>query len=225
MTQELAVFPLGTAFLPGDNVSLNVFETRYLDMLTHVMSTGRQFVSVLIARGSEVGGKDQRLQHGVIISIEKISPLEHSLLLEGTALAVVDIISWLQDDPYPRAICQQQHAEPLTNTECIKVAKSLSLTAQRLRTLLEKVTKPASVPPYGSIVQNAIASIASGRWWDEQVTPATLEEVMWLLARCVPCGPLDRYDLLRDITLVSRVQLLDRIIEHVSEMVEFQSGE
>jgi len=225
MTQEFAVFPLGTAFLPGDSVSLNVFETRYLDMLTHVMSTGRQFVSVLIARGSEVGGKDERFQHGVMIAIEKISPLEHSLHLEGTAIAVVDIESWLQDDPFPRAICRLQHSQPLTSSDCIKIAKSLSLTAQRLRTLLEKVTKPQSISPYGAVVQNAIASIASGRWWDEQVSPATLEEVMWLLARCVPCGALDRYDLLRDATLASRLQMLDRIIEHVSEMVEFQSGE
>jgi uncharacterized protein len=225
MTQEFAVFPLGTAFLPGDSVSLNVFETRYLDMLTHVMSTGRQFVSVLIARGSEVGGKDERFQHGVIISIEKISPLDHSLLLEGTAIAVVDIESWLHDDPYPRAICQIQHCQPLPKSDCVKIAKSLSLTAQRLRTLLEKVTRPDSVSPYGSVVRNAIASIASGRWWDEQISSAALEEVMWLLARCVPCGALDRYDLLRDATLMSRLQLLDRIIEHVSEMVEFQSGE
>jgi Lon protease-like protein len=225
MTQEFAVFPLGTSFLPGDRVSLNVFETRYLDMLTHVMSTGRQFVSVLIARGSEVGGKDERFQHGVIVSIEKISPLDQSLLLEGTTNAVVDIESWLPDNPYPRAICQLQYSRPLANSDCIRIAKALSLTAQRLRLLLEKTKKPDSISPYGAVVQNAIASIASGRWWDDQVSPANLEEVMWLLARCVPCGALDRYDLLRDATLESRVQLLDRIIEHVSEMVDFQSGE
>jgi len=225
MTREFSVFPLGTAFLPGDSVSLNIFETRYLDMFTHVMSTGRQFVSVLIARGSEVGGKDERFQHGVIVTIKKVSPLNQALYLEGIANTVVDIESWLQNDPFPRAICHLQLSETLVSTECIRIAKSLSLTAQRLRTLLEKVTRPDSVSPYGAIVQNSIASIASGRWWDEHVSPETLEEVLWLLARCVPCGPLDRYDLLREATLVSRVQLLDQIIEHVSEMVEFRSGE
>lgn len=224
MTQEFAVFPLATSFLPGDSVSLNVFETRYLDMLTHVMSTGRQFVSVLIARGSEVGGKDERFQHGVIISIEKISPLDQSLLLEATAVAVVDIETWLQDDPYPRAICQLRYSRSLANSDCIKIAKALSLTAQRLRLLLEKAKKHDSESPYGTAVLNAIASIASGRWWDDQVSTAHLEEVMWLLARCVPCGALDRYDLLREATLETRVHLLDQIIEHVSEMVDFQSG-
>ena len=223
MSNEFAVFPLGTAFLPGEYVALNVFESRYLDMLSHVMSSGRKFVSVLIARGSEVGGSDERFQHGVLIDIEKISPSEHSLLLEGTAVSAVTVIEWLEDNPFPRALCQQQEQMLLLPQEMVAIARSLSLTAQRLRSLREKVQLHRGSDASQPILESAIASIASGRWWDELTTEKALEEVMWLLARSVPCGPLDRYDLLRSATLASRLLQLDRIIEHVSEMVEFHA--
>lgn len=223
MNAEFAVFPLGTAFLPGEHVSLNVFESRYLDMLNNVMSSGRKFVSVLIARGSEVGGSDERFQHGVLIDIAKITSLEHSLLLEGTAISAITVDEWLPDAPFPRAMCRIQQQELLRPEEKVQIAKSLSLTAQRLRSLREKVQLQQGLVTQQPIVESAIASIASGRWWDELVTEKVLEEAMWLLARCVPCGPFDRYDLLRNATLMSRVVQLDRIIEHVSEMVEFQA--
>ncbi len=224
MTTELAVFPLGTAYLPGDRVELNVFETRYLDLLNDVLSDGRQFVSVLISRGSEVGGGDERFPHGVLIHIDSVAPLDNALRLEGRATAVVDVVSWLPDNPYPRACIKLRGNETLSSAERVKVARSLSLTAQRLRTLLEKISDTTTSLRFGGAVQSAVASIASGRWWEENVSEAELDHVQWLIARCVPCGAMDRLDLLRPGSIQVRIQQIEQIIEHVSEMIEFQAG-
>jgi uncharacterized protein len=224
MTKEFAVFPLGTAYLPGERIELNVFETRYLDLLNDVLSAGRQFVSVLISRGSEVGGGDERFALGVLIDIDAVLPLDNALRLEGRATAIVDVVSWLPDNPYPRASVELRSTETLSSTERIKVARSLSLTAQRLRTLLEKISDTTSASRFTGAVQSAVATIASGRWWHENVSEAELDTVFWQIARCVPCGPMDRLDLLRAGPVQARVQQLELIIEHVSELIEFHAG-
>ena len=48
---------------------------------------------------------------------------------------------------------------------------------------------------------------------------------MWLVARQVPCGPMDRYSLLRPGTLIERADRLRRIVEHVTEIANFRFSE
>ena len=50
---ELPLFPLKTVLLPGNTLSLKVFETRYLDMIAHCMREDSNFGVVLIHKGEE----------------------------------------------------------------------------------------------------------------------------------------------------------------------------
>ena len=50
---ELPLFPLKTVLLPGNTLSLKVFETRYLDMIAHCMREDSSFGVVLIHKGEE----------------------------------------------------------------------------------------------------------------------------------------------------------------------------
>ena len=50
---ELPLFPLKTVLLPGNTLSLKVFEPRYLDMIAHCMREDSTFGVILIYKGEE----------------------------------------------------------------------------------------------------------------------------------------------------------------------------
>ena len=50
---ELALFPLKTVLLPGNQLPLKIFEPRYSDMIAHCMREGEDFGIVLIHQGEE----------------------------------------------------------------------------------------------------------------------------------------------------------------------------
>lgn len=221
----IAVFPLGAAYLPGEQVSLNIFEDRYLKMMSDVMDGDQIFASVLIERGSEVGGDDLRHRHGVIVSIESIVELEGFLIATGVAVSPCDITDWLADDPYPRAVVAIQKRDPLSEQLRFDIASSLSLLAQRIRLIHESISSHRDVTIADVDLDPSISTIAAGRWWDQHVQEDELWRAFWLLARNLPCGPFDRYSFLTPGSLVERVKQLKQTVEHVGEVVSFRFGQ
>lgn len=53
--EEIALFPLQTVLYPGGPLSLRIFETRYLDMVSRCLKEGQGFGVCLIREGSETG--------------------------------------------------------------------------------------------------------------------------------------------------------------------------
>ena len=53
---DLPLFPLKTVLLPGNTLSLKVFETRYLDMIAECMREDSTFGIILIYKGEETVG-------------------------------------------------------------------------------------------------------------------------------------------------------------------------
>ena len=220
-----AVFPLGTAYLPGDRVSLNIFEDRYLSMIHDVMDGDQTFVSVLIERGSEVGGEDLRHRHGVFVHIESVVAHEELVLVSGIATAPCDITQWLPDDPYPRAYANLQPVDALDERQKYDIASSLTLLAQEIRLILDSLSSAhgSDIAPMAQEV--AITTIAAGRWWDQRVEEGELWRTFWLLARNLPCGPFDRYAFLTPGSLNNRVKRLKQTVDHVREIVSFRFGD
>lgn len=100
----LPMFPLGTVLLPGQPLPLQIFEQRYLTMLRDVAAGDGRFGVVLIERGFEVGGGDQRFPIGCLAGIEQVRPMPGGrvgLLARGQER--IEVVDWLPDDPYPRA--------------------------------------------------------------------------------------------------------------------------
>ena len=100
----LPMFPLGTVLLPGQPLPLQVFEPRYLTMLRDVAAGDGRFGVVLIERGFEVGGGDQRFAVGCVASIEQVRPMgggRVGLIARGQER--IEVARWLPDDPYPLA--------------------------------------------------------------------------------------------------------------------------
>ena len=110
---ELPMFPLGSVLLPQQELSLHVFEPRYLELLETCLAADRLFGVVLISRGSEVGGGDERTNVGTVARIDQVRPLpggRQAVLAHG--LSRLRVLTWLMDDPYPKAQVVAWPCEP-----------------------------------------------------------------------------------------------------------------
>jgi Lon protease-like protein len=100
----LPMFPLGTVLLPSAGIPLHVFEPRYRALVQDCLAGDREFGIVLIARGSEVGGDDERTDVGTVARIVEAAELPDGRWAIGAVgVRRVRVRSWLPDDPYPRA--------------------------------------------------------------------------------------------------------------------------
>ena len=110
--RRLPMFPLGTVLFPHAVIPLHVFEPRYRALMQHCLEADRRFGVVLIERGSEVGGGDQRARVGTQGVITRAAELpDGRWVLEVTGEVPVTIDEWLPEDPYPVALVRAQPAD------------------------------------------------------------------------------------------------------------------
>jgi Lon protease-like protein len=98
------MFPLGSIVFPSTAMPLQVFEPRYLTLLDRVLRSDGRFGTVLIERGSEVGGGDHRFDVGTLVRVLEVVGLEAGRRLIGVAgVERIRVVRWLPDDPHPWA--------------------------------------------------------------------------------------------------------------------------
>ncbi len=138
------MFPLGNPIVPFAGMPLHVFEERYRALMRHVTSGDRRFGIVMISRGSEVGGQDERSDIGVIVEVTDEEELEDGRwVLLAVGIARLRVIEWLPDDPYPRAIVEEiEEPAPLAGTAERDTIQTL---VRRIAGMLTELGEPA--PP------------------------------------------------------------------------------
>jgi Lon protease-like protein len=188
---ELPLFPLGSVLLPHMPLPLRIFEDRYLIMLSRILQEEpSQFGQVLIERGQESGGGEARFPIGTVATITELQGDEGSIGLLARGAKRFDVVEWLADDPYPRAM--------------VSFLDDLEWDAE-LEPLLERADETV----------RRVLSVASE--YSDQTWPADIAlsddpvELAWQLAGIAPLGPLDHVGLLRASSVR---QLLDETIEH-----------
>jgi len=77
---DLPLFPLGTVLYPGGQLSLRIFEPRYLDMIRECARTGSSFGVCLILQGQEVGAPALPAAVGTLARIVDFHNREDGLL-------------------------------------------------------------------------------------------------------------------------------------------------
>jgi len=98
------MFPLPSVLFPRAALPLQVFERRYLTMVDEVLNTDRRFGVVLIERGSDVGGGDQRFSVGTIASVVRVGALDDGrLAVVAIGESRFRVVDWLPEEPYPAA--------------------------------------------------------------------------------------------------------------------------
>jgi Lon protease-like protein len=106
--QRLPMFPLGTPVFPGSVIPLHVFEPRYRTLTTDCLAGDGSFGIVLIARGAEVGGGDQRTNVGTKVAITRaVTLVDGRWLLTAQGTQRIRVTQWLEDDPYPLALVEE----------------------------------------------------------------------------------------------------------------------
>jgi uncharacterized protein len=100
----MPMFPLGSVLFPYMPLRLRVFEERYLIMLAELLkSEDARFGVVLIERGQEVGGGEQRFGVGTIAEIRQLGAQEGFVGLVAEGGRRFEVTQWLEDAPHPLA--------------------------------------------------------------------------------------------------------------------------
>ena len=104
LVPELAMFPLGSPLFPHMPLRLQVFEPRYLQMLAELIEARAvRFGVVLIERGTEVGGGEQRFDIGTVAEVTDLDAQSGLVRLVAHGGSRFRVHDWLADAPYPRA--------------------------------------------------------------------------------------------------------------------------
>ncbi len=138
------MFPLGSPLVPFTGVPLHVFEERYRALMRTCMDGDRRFGVVLIERGFEVGGGDERAGVGTLAEIAEAEELSDGRwVMIAVGVGRLRVVEWLPDDPYPRAIVDELPETPASSGTAERDA--IQATARRIAGMLAELGDPA--PP------------------------------------------------------------------------------
>lgn len=187
------MFPLGTVLLPSGVLPLHVFEPRYRRLAEDCIEGVPEFGVVLIERGSEVGGGDQRTQVGTVARIVEAATFDDGRYALGTVgVRRIRVVRWLEDDPYPRAEVEDWDDPTPASDLDTRVAEG---TARLRRVLAIAAELGADVAP------------AAFELGDDPVL-ATYQ-----LVALSPLGPLDRQALLAAPSAEARLDALGALLD------------
>jgi uncharacterized protein len=184
---RLALFPLGSVLFPGQLFPLHVFEPRYRDMVVHCLETTNEFGVVLIARGYEVGGGDDRYGVGTVARLTRVGQFpDGRYALETVGTRRFSVAQWLPDDPYPQAMVEDLD-EP------------------------DSWVDPARVAAVDARVRSCVAAV-SGQSDIEYDLPDDPTAASYLMSLIVPVATPDRQSLLEATDAAARIARLDELL-------------
>jgi Lon protease-like protein len=162
------MFPLGTVLLPGELLPLHVFEHRYRVMIGELLgdidardaTAAGELGIVLIERGHEVGGGDERFDVACLARVvrsERAADGRYALVVVG--IAPVTVESWLDDDPYPRAWVAERTTAPASDDGVTAAAERVRERAMQLADVLGGVLDPAALADDADTLVHRIATV------------------------------------------------------------------
>ncbi len=210
----MAMFPLQSALLPGEDLPLQIFEPRYAELVRDCLrDNDPRFGVVLISQGGEVGGGDVRCDVGTVAKITECVDIAGSgrFILSCRTAERIKVCEWLPDDPYPRAVVQvwlDEAGEPVS-------AARIEALEDRIIGLFERIAnaRDLPLPSRGEVLGDDI---------DRIFDPG---ERLYALASRIPIGPADRYAVLAAPSAAERLTALSEAVDSVAAVIEFQLSE
>lgn len=193
------MFPLSAVLFPYGSMSLHVFEARYRALVRDCLAGDRRFGVVLIERGSEVGGGDQRAMLGTRSVIVRAGELpDGRWLLAVLGEAVLEVDEWLPDDPYPRARVHERQVPPGRPPEVGELLATATGRVRHARALLAEHGGAPPLAPDASLDGGGDATVAA-----------------WQLCGAAPLSAYDAQRLLAAADVAERLRLLTVIVEEL----------
>ena len=105
MGYTIPMFPLSNVVFPYMLLPLHIFEQRYRRLMNDLQSSDEpEFGVVLIERGWEVGGGEERSSLGTVVRVLDSEEIEGGRWVAVTAgTRRIRVTRWLDDAPYPVA--------------------------------------------------------------------------------------------------------------------------
>ena len=198
------MLPLGTVLLPSAFMPLHLFEERYRRMIVDVLATDREFGVVLIRRGSEVGGGDQRCDVGTrarVLEAREAPDGRWAVTVVGLQRIRVDL--WLPDDPHPVADVGPMPDRPGPGVP-EPAYRSLESRLRRLLALLSELGDPVSAATFDLADDPALGTLQ--------------------MAALGPFTSYDRQRLLEADLVSGRCQVLDALLADAQAVVDLRLG-
>lgn len=201
---RLPMFPLGTVLFPHVGLPLRIFEPRYRALVDDCLRVGQEFGVVLISRGSEVGGGDERFPIGTVAHIVEATELaDGQWLLMTVGTRRIEVVTWLPDDPYPVALAQD-------------------LPEERLGAGAEELTLLAEAE--GAVRKGLLLQAQLG---EARVSPTVRlagdpHVAAYQLASIAPLGTLDQQDLLSEPDPHQRLRRLRVLADDAVEVLAYR---
>lgn len=198
------MFPLGRALLPAEALPLRIFEPRYLEMMELLRSQDEpEFGVVLISRGWEAGGGDDRYDVGTIARVAQdvaLGDSQRAVVAVGTSQFTVE--EWLPDAPYPQArIIDRDDDRPIGEDDRLE---RLSAGVRRLYALASE-----------------LGADTSGQDLSLPDDPAM---AVWRLGSLIPLSEYDRQRLLDTERAADRLGLIDTMLSEVTDELKLRLG-
>lgn len=208
------MFPLGSVLFPSLPLVLHVFEPRYQALVHDCLHDVGEFGVVLITRGSEVGGGDQRSAVGTVARIEKAQPLaEGRWMLKARGHQRIAVDSWLADDPYPCALVRPcPDAGPL-------VERSETLGPHPPQTPDTPRAQPPALQAAEARVRRyraLLSELGSGSALPaDLVLDEAADTAIWQLCGLAGLTPFDAQRLLETPSVPQRLDLLTTMVDQL----------
>lgn len=201
-SRRLPMFPLGSPLLPGEALPLQIFEPRYLAMMKDVEAATGEFGVVLISRGWEVGGGDERHSVGTVATLlHRSEQGDGRLAVTALGIGRLRVARWLAEDPYPQA-----DVERLPEPGDVVVPIEAQAQLARLAVGVRRVYALAS--ELGADVSSVDLDL-----------PDAPEPATWRIGSLLPIGAHDRQRLLEAEGVEQRLTLAGRLIDETVEVL------
>jgi Lon protease-like protein len=206
----LPMFPLGSVLFPHMPLPLHIFEERYRRLVADCLGSAEreeppEFGVVLIERGREVGGGEDRFGVGTVAQITEVGRHDdgrYSILAVGTRRVAVQ--AWLPDDPYPMAETEDLPAIAVDGSEHLALLARADLEVRRCLGLA--------------------ADLDEATWPPDVALDADPTAAAWQLCAIAPLGPLDQLALLGAASTADLLTRLAAMSEEQAGMFAFRLG-
>jgi hypothetical protein len=195
--QRLGMFPLSAVLYPHAQIPLHVFEPRYRALTRDCLAGDSRFGVVLIERGAEVGGGDQRMAVGTRAVITRAAALSDGrwlLMVRGDVR--IRVGEWLDDDPYPLAMVEEW--SPRVEAVGTALLARAEQSVRRTRGLLSE--------------SGATSALPAGTGFDDDPDVAS-----WQLCAEAPLSMFDAQKVLSASGTVERLELLTELTEAMEQ--------
>ncbi|GAB5499352.1 MAG: LON peptidase substrate-binding domain-containing protein [Pseudohongiellaceae bacterium] len=196
---EIPLFPLKVVVFPGTRLDLQIFERRYIDLVSHCMRTGTGFGICLLRSGEEV--------------IREVG--KQTIHRVGT---YVDIVDWDQLENGLLGITVQGHAKFIVE-DCWQAETGVLQAKIKFSEVDDVEREPIPVDEQYTVLAELLESLATHPMVQQRaqkIDYENLRDLGWRLGELLPIEVEDKQQLLELEDPSQRIQKIEELVAYLA---------